>query len=246
MSLPARLKSKYLLRFDELIAEGENIHKDIRPEHTYSGKSFIDYSDIITTTHPVDWQRYIEWRTKVSSLLCNIVSKDNVHYQTIIGFSKINNTKEHLEYGLSLLKGIKEDFKNGMLESIASQWEAANLAEYMTQAEQLLGEGISGKFDHIPAAVLAGAVLEKALRGLCQKCNPPIPILNNANEPLQLNGLIDALKKADIFNELTAKQLRAWADIRNKAAHGEFDKFKKNDVDLMLKGVGSFLANYLH
>jgi hypothetical protein len=65
-----------------------------------------------------------------------------------------------------------------------------------------LGEGIPGKFDHIPAAVLAGAVLEKALRGLCQKCNPPIPIFKNTNEPLQLNALIDALKRADMFNEL--------------------------------------------
>lgn len=244
MSLPDNLKSKYLSRFAELIAEGEKIHKDIKTDHKEHRS--IDHSLSISTTHHIDWRRFVEWRTKVSTLLCNVVPKANVHYEAVSKFPHITNKKDHLEYGLSLLKAINEDFENGMLESLASQWEAANLAEYMTQAEQLLGEGIPGKFDHIPAAVLAGAVLEKALRGLCQKCNPPIPIFKNTNEPLQLNALIDALKRADMFNELTAKQLRAWADIRNKAAHGEFDKFEKNDVDLMLKGVGSFMANYLH
>jgi hypothetical protein len=44
---------------------------------------------------------------------------------------------------------------------------------------------------------------------------------------------------------LVAKQLRAWTDIRNNAAHGDFDKFKRCDVDLMLTGINSFLANYV-
>jgi len=45
-------------------------------------------------------------------------------------------------------------------------------------------------------------------------------------------------------NELKAKQLRAWADIRNAAAHGEFDKFKRADVEGMIRGVSDFLATY--
>ena len=115
----------------------------------------------------------------------------------------------------------------------------------MNMAEQLLEEGIPNKFDHVPAVVLAGAILEKSLRDLCHKSNPPIPTIKNENEPYRLNYLIDALKKEGIFNELIAKQLRAWADIRNNAAHGDFEKFKKDDVDLMIKGINSFLANYV-
>jgi hypothetical protein len=115
----------------------------------------------------------------------------------------------------------------------------------MGQAEQLLAEGQSGQYDHVPAAVLAGAVLEKSLRTLCDKHNPPIPTVNNNGKPLTLAPLIDVLKKNNVFNELTAKQLRAWADIRNSAAHGQFDEFNRSDVDRMIQGINDFLATHM-
>jgi hypothetical protein len=48
-----------------------------------------------------------------------------------------------------------------------------------------------------------------------------------------------------VFNELEAKRLKSWSDIRNKAAHGEFDAFKKAHVELMISGINNFLAEYL-
>ena len=115
----------------------------------------------------------------------------------------------------------------------------------MGQADALLKEGQPGAFDHVPAAVLSGAVLEKALRTLCDRQQPQIPITNANGDSKTLNPLIDDLKKAGVFNELKAKQLRAWADIRNKAAHGEFNQFTKGDVEQMLAGIANFLADYL-
>ena len=113
----------------------------------------------------------------------------------------------------------------------------------MEQAEGLLKEGQSGKYDHVPAAVLAGAVLEKSLRSLCDKQVPPVPTLNSKGEQKTLNPLIDDLKKSGLFNESKAKQLRAWAAIRNHAAHGEFDQFNRTDVEQLLQGVNNFLAD---
>lgn len=60
-----------------------------------------------------------------------------------------------------------------------------------------------------------------------------------------MNPLIDDLKKAGVFNELKAKQLRSWADVRNKAAHGEFDQFNRTDVEQMMIGVTNFLADHI-
>ena len=70
-------------------------------------------------------------------------------------------------------------------------------------------------------------------------------VKSNGNK-LTLNPLIDELKTAGVFNELIAKQLRAWADIRNAAAHGEFDRFSRSDVETMIKGIDSFLATYMN
>jgi hypothetical protein len=62
---------------------------------------------------------------------------------------------------------------------------------------------------------------------------------------LTLNPLIDELRKVEVFNELKAKDLRAWTDIRNAAAHGKFDEFHRSDVERMIKGVADFLAMYV-
>jgi uncharacterized protein YutE (UPF0331/DUF86 family) len=83
------------------------------------------------------------------------------------------------------------------------------------------------------------------LKKLCEEHKPPIATLDAKGDPKTLNPLIDDLKKAGVFNELKAKQLRSWAAIRNKAAHGEFDQFKRTDVEQMIEGVKNFLADYL-
>jgi hypothetical protein len=108
-----------------------------------------------------------------------------------------------------------------------------------------LREGQPGQFDHVPATVLAGAVLEKALRTLCNEQQPPVSIVNARGEPRALDSLIDELKKAELFNELKAKQLRSWADIRNAAAHSHFSDFGKTNVAQMISGINNFLVDYL-
>ena len=153
-------------------------------------------------------------------------------------------SKEFLIAKVAKLKAIKDDFEEGFLEDLSLQIEAEISADYMAQAEALLKEGKTGQYNYLPAAVLAGAVLEKYLRTLCGKQVPPIPTLKNSGE-LTLNPLVEELKKANVFNEVQAKQLRAWADIRNKAAHGKFDEFTRAEVELMIKGVHVFLATYM-
>ena len=243
MGLPPRLQQKYLARFETLIAEGEGIHADMQV--TTSRHEYWDRTSDVRRKYQVDWGRFVEWRTKVASLLSNIVPESNVNHRAVINIPNLSNQKGRLEYGIALLKGIREDFTYGLLDDLVIQIEAEISADYMSQAEALLGEGQKSDIDHIPAAVLAGAVLEKALRTICSNNKPPITTENTKGVPLMLNALIDKLKKAGVYNEATAKQLRAWADIRNHAAHGEFDQFKRSQVELMVQGIDNFLANYL-
>ncbi|QPC81505.1 DUF4145 domain-containing protein [Phototrophicus methaneseepsis] len=147
---------------------------------------------------------------------------------------------------LGIISAIKSDYEDGILDDIAERIEAEIAGDYLTQATSLLSEGDNGNFDHIPAAVLTGAILEDSLRRLCQRQDPPIEIMkSNGKGYKTLGTYIDDLKNAGLYNELTAKHLRAWADIRNKAAHGQFDEFGRNEVELMLQGVQNFLADYL-
>ena len=48
------------------------------------------------------------------------------------------------------------------------------------------------------------------------------------------------LAKKGIYNKLSQKQITAYADVRNNAAHGKWNEFAKTDVEDMLKGVRNF------
>jgi len=248
--LPPNLLSKYLARFDELIQKGRAIHDAIKvePREDYQPQRHgvpTKISFLETNRYIVDWEAFAKWKINYESLLERVIPPNNPQRKLIEEPRRSSTDKLDLEYSIYILEALKEEFEKGFLGDLLLQIEAEIAADYMGQAEQLLAEGQSGKYDHVPAAVLSGAVLEKALRTLCEKQVPPIATVNSKGEPLTLNPLIDALKKASVFNELKAKQLRAWTNIRNKAAHGEFDQFSRHDVEVMIRGIEDFLATFM-
>ncbi len=241
MAFPPKLKVKYIARFDELIAEGTTILSSVQviPPHT-RGNVHVTF-----TTYRLDNRRYTQWKTTCLALFEQMVPKGGPLAGRVEAFNRAKADKPNVEFCLGTLEAFKGDFERGFFDSVATQIEAEIAADYMGEADHLLAEGRRGKFDHVPAAVLVGAVLEKALRTICGQQQPPLATTNPSGEPKTLNPLIDDLRKAGVFNELKAKQLRSWADIRNKAAHGEFDQFTRTDVEQMLGGIKNFLADYL-
>lgn len=247
MSLPIKILTVIMRRFDTLIESGEIILKnaeDISAVYEYNELNNSHYQSR-AAYKKLNCSHFVEWRVKTATLLCRVLPKGNVHEAAAKDIPNLSPTEDHLVWAISFLKAVKDDLDNGFLDCLASQIEAEIASDYMGQAERLMSEGQSGKFDHVPAAVLTGAVLEKTLRKLCSQQIPPISIVTANNGHKTLSPLIDDLKKAGIFNELKAKQLRAWADIRNSAAHGAFDQFNQGDVNEMIKGVSSFLADYI-
>lgn len=230
MNLPKAILTKTLARFDSLIAEGRNI---------------LDGAKVDGGIGMPDVANLIEWRTKAATLLNRVIPKSHVHRPAAEAVTQLQATHEALQGAVSLLRGIKDDLDKGFLDDLSACIEAEIAADYMGQAEHLLAEGHRGKFDHVPAAVLAGAVLEKALHTICGQQQPPLPLKGPNGKFKSLAPLIEDLKKSGVFNEAKAKQLRAWADLRNLAAHGEFGQFKRGDVEHMIAGINGFLADSL-
>ena len=178
---------------------------------------------------------------------CNLIEKmfgnlgKGEKYQQRIG--KLQRRSSSVEIIVGILKGLKDDYENGFLDDLEKQIAEDISENYMRQAEALLGEGIPGQYDHVPAAVLCGAVLEDSLRRLCQRQTPSISITNKKGQYKTLGPLIDELEKAKVFDKPKIGQLRSWSQIRNSAAHGQFNEFTREDVELMLGGVKNFLAN---
>jgi hypothetical protein len=243
MPIPETLRDKLQTQFDLLIREGEAIHRDIEvipgKWHEPFVRSQEPYQD--PDRHVVDWPRFVAWRTRAVSLLTQVISSSAAHADTPNTFKKLQNSQSALEFAIATLKALRADFTEGVLDDIALQIESAIAGDYLAQAKDLVAGQSASVYDHVPAAVLAGAVLEKALRTVCASARPPIPTGGPDNKPFMMNRLIDELKKAGAFDEMRAKQLRWYTEIRNRAAHGEFKKVSRSDVEQLLTGVHAFL-----
>ncbi|MBI2817215.1 MAG: DUF4145 domain-containing protein [Acidobacteria bacterium] len=193
----------------------------------------------------VSWPEFVEWGTSCITILEQLVPLKSVHRNTVEKFGSLGNEPEKLQFGISFLKSIKADLESGFLDDLVLQIESEVTADYLGQAESLLSEGGSEQISYVAAAVLAGVVLEKSLRTICANLDPPELVVNDKGTRLGMNALIEALKKRQIFNELHAKQLRAWADVRNSAAHGRTEEFDKDQVKLMIAGVNAFVSSHL-
>jgi len=188
MRLPPSVKQKYLSRLEQIIAKGESV--PINTKSVPSGGNYLTGQTNYKQVKVVDWPSFVEWRTNAITLIDQIVPKWSSHRQAVEGFSALSNEPDRLEFGVSFLKALRDDLENDYFRDLTSEIEAELTADYMGQAERLLMEGTAGQFDHIPAAVLAGAVLEKTLKSICENLNPPEPIVTDKGAPLKLNVLV--------------------------------------------------------
>jgi hypothetical protein len=75
------------------------------------------------------------------------------------------------------------------------------------------------------------------------------PICSAGHSVLIVNIMIDAmnseLAKKSLYNVLVQKRITWLADLRNKAAHGEWTEFDKTDVERMIPGLRNRFWNRL-
>jgi hypothetical protein len=155
--------------------------------------------------------------------------------------SAINNAKIDtrdlkpiLEKRLKLtgvLRAVRAAYERGYLQTVQEIVHAELFADFLTMAEYLLEEGYKD-----PSAVIVGGVLEEHLRKLCAKNG--IAVMNPTDGKARKSDALNAdLAKQGVYDKLELKNVLSWLDLRNKAAHGEYDKYDRNHVNIMLRGV---------
>lgn len=136
-----------------------------------------------------------------------------------------------------LLKAIEHEFTRGLIVDFKNLVQASIFADFLEVAEYLLSEGYKDS-----AAVMIGAVLEDSLRKLAEGNS----ILTQLpSRPLSINPLNIELARASVYGPLVQKQVTTWADLRNSAAHGHYDKCDNQQVKQMLLFVQKFCSDYL-
>jgi len=230
MPLPGALNEKYLARLQELIDEGESMPR-IQADA-------LDLPAGTPWEFVIDSSMFREWQTKVGSVLSQLVPHDSVHRQFVENCVKFAPDVGSLDRMVPRLKGIKDDYVKGLLDDFPLLVRAELAADYLEQATLLFGTGY-----RVPAAVLAGAVLEDALRQLCT--DQGIPTGTGKGKRKTIDPMNTELAKAGVYNAAKAAEIRGWAALRNDAAHGDGDKLDPKAVERMIDGVRSFAGDYL-
>jgi hypothetical protein len=145
---------------------------------------------------------------------------------------------EHL---IGILEAIKNAYIKGYLIHISELINAELFSDFIEMADYYLQAGHKDA-----AAVILGGVLEEHLRKLCKKNNIPFSHQNaqNVSIPTKSDTLNSDLAKASVYSAGYQKQIIAWLDIRNNAAHGHYTTYSKEQIQNMIDGLRSFVNLY--
>jgi hypothetical protein len=89
--------------------------------------------------------------------------------------------------------------------------------------------------------VIIGSVLEEHLRQLCAKSAIPTTASSKPKKADQMNA---DLANASTYTKLDQKSITSWLDLRNKVAHGHYNEYTKQQVDLMIQSVRDFMTRH--
>jgi hypothetical protein len=148
----------------------------------------------------------------------------------------------HVSYKVELVIGIVEalhtDILNGYLESFSKLVRGELFQNFLDMADYLCQQGYKDA-----AAVIAGSTLEAHLRQLCQNYN--LDISSTASDgsvrPKKASQLNQELNKV-AYSLFDHKQVTAWLDLRNSAAHGKYDEYTTQQVIQFIEWLKDFMA----
>ncbi len=217
-------QERIVQQFQQLLSEG----KQVLQASGWDGREM--------QRHPVV-PDYTRFRTSALNLVRRSCGENSDHYQELRRLAEAKHSADNSYYMIhcfGVVEAASRDFAAGLLFDMKSLISAEVLGDFIEQSEALLQAGY-----HIPAASLLGAVLEDTLRKLCERHQIQVA------QKTKIDVLNTDLARAEVYDKLVQKRITALADIRNNADHGHFDRFRREDVEDMLRWIRAFAADRL-
>jgi uncharacterized protein (UPF0332 family) len=216
-----KVDEKVLQRLNKLISESDEVVLTNTKSGAIGGRNFVDL------------EKSQEWGMLCLNIISRVFGAKSIYFQQFeTAFRDIIFT-DNVKMARGILKAAKDDYEGGYLFDTRVLIEAEVFDEFLEQAEELFKKGY-----YQAAAVISGCVLEDGLRKLCDRNSITLPAKATI-DPMNVE-----LAKAGIYTKLVQKKITHLADLRNKAAHGEWSEFTKEDVGDMIRDVRRFMEDY--
>jgi len=223
--MQAKLKEHFTQQIDAVLAYRQVMRK--KGEHEdLSGLPSWEYERI---------------KTMALAAIQQIAGADSVYAQQANDASKPKNPEGNYQSYrtvIGILESLHEALAADYLDTAAELIHASVFADFLEMSQHLLDEGYKDA-----SAVITGSSLEAHLRQLCSKHGIDTIITTSSGlKPKKADRMNADLTKAKVYSELDQKNVTAWLDLRNKAAHGEYEKYNPDQVGLLISGVQDFIT----
>ena len=203
------IQSAFLAQLDLVLTQ----FKEITLQAEYDDFSDIPY-DVYTRFHMV-----------ALAVIDRVAGFNSIYAKQANSFpidgKHLPNSKMQLPLLAGILLALRDDISNGFLNTTRELIHGEVFDDFLEMADFLLNEGYKDA-----AAIMGGGVLENHLRQLCIKNG--IDIDTAVGEKLQkkrADRLNSDLAHAGVYGKSDQKNITAWLDLRNNAAHAHYDAY---------------------
>jgi hypothetical protein len=184
---------------------------------------------------PVD--EYHEFKAAALSFLKSTFGEKHPFF-TELNTNLTSATQYDIKQGLGVIRAVKSEINGGWIFTVKGLVSAEIFTDFLEMAEHLLSEGYKDA-----SAVMIGSVLEEHLRHLCNRNSIDVVVFKGGKHISKRADLLNSeLASANVYNLLDQKSVTSWLDLRNKAAHGNYSEYTKDQVSLMYDAVINFIG----
>ena len=179
----------------------------------------------------------MDWQTRCITAIERATGKDSTYFKLSMKISTEKTSPYYqVPHQIGVAKGLLSDIENDYLTSFEETIHGDLFADYLEMATHL----VENRYKD-PAAVLAGSTLEVHLRQLCEKHGVAAEQDGKMKKTERLN---QDLAQAGAYTKLDLKNITAWLDIRNNAAHGKYKEYTKDQVKFLIAGIRDFINRH--
>ena len=200
-------------------------------ESGLSYSKYDDASDFFSSTEISDLQ------TRCLAAIERTSGLSSTYHKSAIAIGKEeDHIYNQVAKQIGVAKALLSDINDGYLKSFEEVLHSTVFSDFLEMADYLLQKGFKD-----PAAVLAGSTLEVHLKKLCSK----FAIDTETNgKPERVNSLNEKLRIQGAYARLDQKNVTAWLDLRNNAAHGNYYEYETNQVRLLMASIRDFITRH--
>lgn len=225
---------RIISRLDALIRDGYHLLTTIEPRFEdenarKKNKPNGEYADEFL---------HLKFTTSSLYFMGMVIGKESIFY------SRFNNktdgiAKDPIKKQISLLEALKTELTDIWYWTAQGLANAEVFTNMLEESEHLLERNFK-----IPAAVLAGCVLETHLKKLSEKNGIALSTTKSNGDilPKKAAVLNQELAQKSVFNKNDSKEVTNYLGIRNSAAHGNIAEFTDQQVVLMQQGISGIVS----